>query len=251
MRYYTLRSSGYQFVFVASITGAVLLFVATVISYVYDSIPGAGAIGDIWRLLVPIPTSGIAATAFLMGATLWFPLNVLGERFPMLSNGAAVDRAILSKQDPLELLLRRALGSGRLISVTTKNNKVYVGKLHINYNPAYPRESITMLLSRSGYRKETTKNLVLDTDYDKTHQEVREKLADEVKGELRKALEPEPSADDDRLISVARANMTRRGLNTDPYEIVLPITEVQSVNIFDLAIYDEFFANHSDEDPRQ
>src|SRR5258708_10475242 len=113
-KYYTHRADTYRLIFTASIAGAVFLFFACIIirllTYLLPSL--CQPIDNLWHQVFPYANSGRATLAFVMGAFLWWPAN------KMCSDMAAVRRAILAKRDPLELLLRRALGECKLISVT-------------------------------------------------------------------------------------------------------------------------------------
>ena len=69
------------------------------------------------------------------------------------------------KGDPLEVLLRRAFGQSREVSVTLHSGKAYVGRIADLFNPAYDVQYIELFLTHSGYRTEADKRLVLVNDY--------------------------------------------------------------------------------------
>lgn len=163
-RYATLRSDGYRLVFYSSMAGAIFLFLGSVVTVLLLSSYWGQVVHRYWRAIVPLDHSEEAATAFLLGSLLWIPSNWLGQWISFLNDKTAVDRAINAKQDPLELLLRRALGSGQLVSVTVKNGKVYIGTVQRNFNPAYPMESISLFLRFSGYRRKETLQLEITLD---------------------------------------------------------------------------------------
>lgn len=189
-----------------------------------------------------------AALAFLFGLALWWPLNLLSRWswFRFLGQDAAIRREIERKQNPLEVLLAEAMDSRSLVSVTVKNGKVYIGRVRTTFNPAFGMQSISLILSRSGHRDKDTQQMMLDIDYDKTHSAVRQHLIDRFREEVVKAARRNPDAGRDEWIDAAR-----RAASEEPearnYEIVLPVSEIQSINMFDMDIYDQFFA--PDKDP--
>jgi len=228
-KYYTQRADTYRLIFTASVTGAVFLFLACVIvsllSYLVPSV--CQPIDRLWHDVFPYANSGRATLAFAMGAFLWWPAN------KGCSDTAAISRAILSKRDPLELLLRRALGEGKLVSVTLKSGKVYVGTVQSNFNPAYPMEHVSMLPAFSGYRDETTKKMELTLSYVEALKPVREKLL-ELNKDILQILGQDISK---KNIRKSQKMLEARKSILQEYEVVLPVDELQSVNIFDVDLY--------------
>lgn len=255
-KYSALRSAGYKLLFMAAIAGVVFLFIATLlITSVYNSSYGEWAAIQ-WHKFVPFTHSGKAALSFLTAAFLWWPLNLLGEALSRLwealsqpgwlrwlrwlSDDAAVDRAIDRKRDPLELLLRESLGSWRTIAVTLKTGKVYIGNLTTNLNPAFAVESIHLLLRRSGHRDPDTQVLTIDVDYDKTLGTSRNAVIEEFRRRLIEVASEYPDISDVDLARLARARITTVS-DIQNFEIVILISEVVSVNYFELQLYDEQF----------
>ncbi len=246
-RYRSLRSDGYRLVFSSAIWGVVFLFTGTVISSLALEIPAGQWISDFWHRFVPPEHSGKAAVALLFGALLWIPLNWLGEKawfgwLRYLSDSAAIDREVGKKRNPLEVILRQALKSESLVSVTVKNGKVYIGKVaSTTFNPAFGMQALNLVLSRSGHRHKDTQQMILDTNYDETHSAIREELGNKLVEQMAKAREENPSASPAELWRIASREVSGQAeiLN---YEIVIPISEVQSVNVFDMDTYNKFFA---------
>jgi hypothetical protein len=228
-KYYTQRADTYRLIFTASVTGAVFLFLACVIvsllTYLVPSV--CQPINRLWHDVFPYANSGRATLAFAMGAFLWWPAN------KKCSDTAAVSRAILSKRDPLELLLRRALGEVKLVSVTLKSGKVYVGTIQSNFNPAYPMEHVSMLPAFSGYRDKITKKMELTLSYFEALKPAREKLL-EIDREILQMLDQEISKENMRK---SQKKLEERKNILQDYEVVLPIDELQSVNIFHVNLY--------------
>jgi len=220
-RYYALRSDGYVLLFYAASCGAVFLLIATVLSFILS--PALTKIVDWWHLVIPIEHSGKAAMAFLLASTLWIPLN-WGQR-----DEVHIDRVIQRKQDSLELLLRVAMGERKLVLITVKNGKIYVGYIISNLNPAYPMESLGMLPMMSGYRRTTEKTACFTTlytmAYDKIEEEIRTKIkhSEVAQEDVEELIQ---DAIDEELCD---------------FKIVIPITEIQSASIFKLDIYEKYF----------
>ena len=182
-----------------------------------------------------------------MGAFLWWPLNLLGERWPYLGKEESIRRVIENKQDPLEILLSDALESDRLISVSVKNGKVYIGRLVSSLDPAYGVQSLTLSRSYSGHRDRETSAFHLDTNYEQVLEDAIENLVTEAERRIR---EETPDLSEDELeerIEDEFEGWERRDEEDEAIrsivdrlralEIVIPVAEMQSVNLFDESIY--------------
>jgi len=222
-RYYALRSDGYVLLFYAASCGALFLLAAAFVSYLVASIQTVGTFVAWWHRVVPIEHSGKAALAFVMSASLWYPLN-WGQK-----DESQIDRVIQRKQDPLELLLRTAMGEHKLVLLSVKNGKLYVGYIISNLNPAFPMESLGMLPMMSGYRRSTKKTACFTTFYTSAY--------DKIEQEIRDRLQKREIAEDEFDYSVLEA------LNDelDDFQVVIPISEIQSAAIFKLETYDKYF----------
>ena len=170
-------------------------------------------------------------------------MNLLGEIWPYLSKEECLRRVIEDKQDPLEILLRDALESDRLISVSVKSGKVYIGRLVSSFDPVYGVQSLTLSRSYSGHRDRETLAFHLDIDYE----QVLEETITETKRRIR---EESPSLSEEEIeerIEEEIEEWDRQGEENEEIqsiidrllalEIVIPISEIQSVNPFDESIY--------------
>lgn len=200
------RYSGERLLLHAAISGILFLvaaFLATrAMLWIY---PG---LGTWWRRTVPFPYSGTALLAFAIGAVLWLPLNWL-SRGP----AAADDRVIDQTGDYLERLLVRAIRRTKPVSATLKSGKTYIGFVVGNADPAFDRRFISLLPLHSGFQN-TEHELVINTDYTRVYERISDGRT------------PEPELDE---------------LMKD-FIIVLPVGEIQSVNIFDREAYRLFHA---------
>ena len=249
-KYYVLRSDGYRLIFWASIAGSFLLFLATVGILTIFSYPFSKVLAECWHILVPLKHSGKAALAFLMGALLWWPLNLLGKRWPYLGKKECIRRVIENKQDPLEILLSETLRSGQLVAVSVKNGKVYIGQLISSFNPAYGAQSLTLLRSYSGHRDRDTLAFHLDIDYKKFLEETEETIERLVAETGRRIREENPYLSEDKIEERIEDEIEGGGRRIEDneeirsvvdrlraLEIFIPVSEIQSVNIFDESIY--------------
>lgn len=98
----------------------------------------------------------------------------------------------------------------RQVSVTLRNRKVYVGFVVRTFDPAYDRKYVIILPTMSGYRAEPTHTMTFDTDYTRVYQAL---LAE----------------DESRLV---------RGV--EDFQVVIPVAEVVSANLFDWEAYLRF-----------
>jgi len=223
---------------------------ASATSFFLQKTPYGASLYRLWHQLVPLKDSGKAAIAFLLGVVSWFPLNFAGKWFAALGKVAAIDRAIGRKGDPLEMLLRKALGSGKEIALSLANGKVYVGKLRINYNPAFPMESISLFLSRSGHRDNDTKHLIIDLDYEETHKSIKKKVTGELKTEIEKILKANIKLSPSEVDEKVRLRLAEIP-DLEDFQIVIPINEVQSAGFFDKKIYDDHFKQRRQTNPKK
>ena len=203
-RYYALRADGQRLLLNSACAGAVFLFAATLLVGYCESSHWGRAINLAWHRTVPFEYSGRAVLAFLLGAAGWWPLNRIWVR------DAEIQRVILEKGDALEGLLRRAVGENRLVALTVKSGKVYIGWITGLFNPAFPLEHIKLVPAFSGYRREPDKHLIFTNFYLPIYEKLR----------AEQQTQPLPNAE---------------------FELVLPRTEIQSANLFDLKIYEQHF----------
>jgi hypothetical protein len=201
-RFSSRRYSGERLLIHAALAGVFLL----ILSYTLVSLTSAKwpNLASTWHGWVPFAHSGSSLGALLLGATLWWPLNLV------FTKETELRRTIADWNDYLEELLTDALEDTRQVSVTLNNGKVYVGFVVRTFDPAYDRKYIVILPTMSGYRAATTHRLIFDTDYTRVYQSLM--------GE-----------DESRIV---------RGV--DDFQIVVPVSQVISANLFDWEAYQRF-----------
>lgn len=139
----------------------------------------------------------------LRGRDMAFFSNVYG-----FSKRAAVKRAIHALNSDLDILLLRAMETNMPISVTLGHGKVYVGYVTGSIEPGEKREMLRILPLVSGYRDGDAMKLKFTTWYVSVYQQFNDQKLSHLRPEL--------------------------------FEIVLPLSEVKSVNLFDIHAYNAF-----------
>jgi hypothetical protein len=245
-KYYSLRVDSYRLVFTSALAGAGFLLLASFLT-AFISWP---LCDEFWHRVVPPGDSGKSTLAMIFGLTLWWPFNRLGNKVSEgswlhhLSDKAAVDRAITHKRDPMEMLLRKLMGQKKLVLITMKNNKIYIGNVTSNFNPAFPMESVKIFPQYSGYREKDTKQLNIGIEYDKAYKEIQEAMVNKITEEIVSASTLPPNLSDDALESIGRKVGKETGIKD--FEVVLLIDEIQSVSTFDWEVYQKHFKAKED-----
>lgn len=206
-RFDAKRYRGERLLFHSAIAGLVFLLIAFAFTnQIAARWPGAQAW---WKGHIPFGYSGTSLLAFMLAALTWIPLNGLFDREKQAK------KAVEDWGDFLEMLLNRAMNETKQVSITMKSSKVYVGFVTSSFDPSYERKYMMLMPTLSGYRSDETKEMVIVNDYAKVYQ----RLIDE---------------DAATLFKVA-----------DEFQLVLPIAEIASANLFDPAVYDLFYTASS------
>lgn len=201
-RFSTRRYSGERLILHAAAAGVLLLAASFLAAQILTALaPGLYAA---WRAAVPFAYTGTSFGAFLIGAVLWLPLNRWW--FPLERE---TRRAIHAWHD-LEMLLERALRETRQVSVSVKSCKVYVGFVISNFDPAFDRRFVRILPMSSGYRDPETLEVALTTDYARVYQHMMQQ-------------------NNAFLVS-----------GVEDFEIVIPVAEISSANLFNPAAFATF-----------
>ncbi|NJL58149.1 hypothetical protein HC928_25820 [bacterium] len=206
----------------SAIAGAILLaFSLIIVKFAIYSF--AKELEEEWVSIIPFPYSDISTFAFVLGCLTWFPLNYFFNR------DKEVRRVIQESNDFLEILLEKALSETKLISVTLKSGKVYIGFVTSNFDPSYDRKFLKLLPLKSGYREPVEKTLIITTDYSCVYVALAEK-------------EREP-AEKTLIITTDYSPVYETLAEKERYsdfEIIISVPEVQTVNIFDPDAYTLF-----------
>jgi hypothetical protein len=160
-------------------------------------------------------------------------------------------------------VLKKAQDNGNTVAVTMSNGKIYVGYVLHFINPALPPQFIQILPTKSGYRDERDKTYhfvnfytealdQLDRDFES---ELKEYLAvkgemDDMVAQLGEKLEGSNKNKYEALKAKAKeleTELDETALEADAFGIVLPVSEIMSVNIFSEYIYQKYFAPPKEE----
>jgi hypothetical protein len=258
-RYHALRAEKERLLILAALAGLASLilafFIATALGALIPCRPTLPCIPSWWSKNIPFDYSGTALLAFALGATSWYPLNF------KFSRNAAIDRVIEEDKVPFELLLKKAQDKAKTVSVTMKNGKVYVGFVIHAFHPAQPTRFIQILPTKSGYRNDTTMWLEFTTFYsevlDKVGRDYDSKLEqlDEMTAKLEKArleqVRNKTQSTSEKIghlagvIIAIHEELDLLGAVADDLSIVLPVSEIVSINIYSAYIHAEYFPPRS------
>ncbi|MDQ2919992.1 MAG: hypothetical protein M3R52_00030 [Acidobacteriota bacterium] len=164
---------------------------------------------------------------------------------------------------PFELLLKKAQDQTKTVSVTMSNGKVYVGWVTHLFNPALPTNFIQILPVKSGYRDEETKWVVFTTFYSEALDNLKRGV-DATYSEYVKAVEEleRLTSENEEKKTTENENKIRKTKDyieqleldyyemettADDFDIVLPVSEIMSINIFSEYVHSEHFAPPKDE----
>lgn len=200
-----------------------------------------------WKANVPFQYLGTALVAFSLAATIWIPWNLICKR------EVAIDKVIEKDRVPFEILLKKAQDEAKTVAVTMANGKIYIGFVTHLFNPALPTRFIQILPTKSGYRDEKTRTFEFTTPYlealdsiDKDFEEkARQLFAKETE---RDAAEDASTPNKERIkameeeIEKLDAELEEIAAVADDFGIVLPVSEIVSINIFSEYIHSKYFA---------
>ena len=246
LRYWSQRAGGYKLVFAASVAGGLFLLLA------HFLVVGLGATFPLrqilawWYSVVTIDDSAQAVLGFLLGAALWWPLNLLRFFVPALRVENLVRRLILQAGDPLEVLLIQHLETQALLSVTLRSGKVYVGRVVSSINPARRVESVRLRLVRSGYRDEKTHSLTLNINYEATHAGVQTRIEEIYVQLIEEVTLGLPGFTEEEIVAEVYRRAARHpemSALAHDFEVVLVAQEIVSVSSFNPELFEAYFGS--------
>lgn len=211
-RFRVVRLEGYHLYFRCALSGSIFFLLAmalfwVMVAYLPESILSVGH--DVKRSFDRVfSTSGSA----VFGATVISLLSILIAYVLLHIVNRIVPKeyaAFLAIQyDDLELLIYRAVTQLKAVSITVENGKVYVGWILFGFEANDERKFIRMLPIMSGYRDEVTKKVSFTTFY-------------------------EP---------IIEAITQSTDLEDSDFEVILPVSDLKSANLFDAETYLKFQA---------
>ena len=203
-KFSTNRHSGHRLIFHAAAAGLLFLLIAfAIVLFISSRWPD---FTKLWEGVVPFPYLGTSLIACILGLALPWPLNF----FSIFRKEVANQRAIERSNDHLEILVSRACREVKAVSITLKSRKVYIGLITRTHDPLYDRKYIQLLPIKSGYRAAETLALHLTVDYAAAYAQIIQEDLSVMAGGIQ------------------------------DFEIVVPVSEIQSVNLFDPTTYTTF-----------
>lgn len=209
-RYSALRDSGYHVLFRAVIAGIMLALMAHFL-VIFVLNPCFPKLSEFWSVFIPIsyPGTAMLTTTMLTTAMLTFLLAFV---LPCIGNQLydkekAARRAALDNGDLIELLIAESIEDQRLIELSLRSGKSYIGFALESGITRQGETDIALIPIASGYRNKDTQELEITTNY-----------AAAVKESLEKML----------------------NLELNDFRIVLPMTEIISARVFHLEAYRRF-----------
>lgn len=156
-----------------------------------------------WKSNIPFGFLGTALLAFLLLVASGIVPN------QWMDEEEQIKKIIREDNDGIELILLRALEDAKLVSITLKSRKVYIGFISQNFfNPWAGVKSIKVIPVYSGYRDDKDFHIEFTTSYDPV---------------IRYTVE---SAEID--------------LDINDFQMGIPISEIVTVNIFDPKVHEKF-----------
>ena len=198
-RYLAVRSSGYHIFFQSGVVGIVLFAVS------YLGILGLEELAPRTESAWASPSPDTFTDAVIVSVLLGLLLPHLFNLFYDERRGAL--RAARSSGNSIELSIAESLDPPKLIEITLKSGKSYVGFPTGSPLATVGEADVSLIPTASGYRDKDTQELLLTTNYEQV---------------IRSSLSEAPQA--------AQAE----------YQIVIAISEVVSVRRFDPEVYSLF-----------
>ena len=202
-RFSLMRLSGYQVVFVSALVGTSFLIVARVLVLLLDG--RCVALESTWSKFAPFNYSGT------VGVSTALALSVAALWNWMTDKEAAARRSAARSGNQILWLLRDSLAKNRMVEVTLRSSKCYVGYTQdtgITTHRADP--DITLIPMASGFRDQETRELALTTFYGERVEEF--------------------------LNSQGEESLWR----FEDFQVAFPFSEIVSARFFDPAVFAKF-----------
>lgn len=204
---FLLRQEGYHLLIYSSLSGLALLIIALFLST--WRIEQIDSFRIWWQTHVPFDYSGVALTALLLGMISPLALNVIFYfAFP---KGFFKKAAMIRYRDRMEIIFDKSVSEVKEVAITLKNNKVYIGLITMYPEPHIRGQRFVSILPYfSGYRDQTTKQLIITTNYLLVY---------------------------DQLETLAKKDPE---LDVADFDIVIPVSEIMSISIYNQTVSDIF-----------
>lgn len=156
-RFEIYRLSGYHLLFRSALAGILLASSAHLITLIIDAL--VPPIRIFWYAYIPVDYLDTAILSILLAAAIPPVIN----RFH--SEEKAAKRTAEKYGDLIELVIARAFEQRKLIELSLKNRKSYIGMVLWRSITKRGQSDVTLVPVVSGYRSEDTLELHITTDY--------------------------------------------------------------------------------------
>ena len=151
------RGTGYHVLFQSSLAGGAIFTIShIVILIIHHHIP---QFKECWQSFIPYPFSDTVALGVLVSCTLPYIFN-------RIWNAEKSDRkAAKDSGNLIELMLRESIERKKLVEITLKNRKSYIGSVTDSGAINDGETDISLIPVASGYRDQDTQELHITTNY--------------------------------------------------------------------------------------
>jgi len=158
-RWASPKLSGQKLLIWSALCGVVLIAVSRALVLLINHVEPM--IGFLWqKYFFTGEFTGTAAIAFILGCTIWIPINLF------MDENHSAKWSIEKYGNELDRLISKSLGEKKQLLLTLNDSKVYVGFVLFQSEKAALEDTYFKLLPTiSGYRDEVTKNIIFNTDY--------------------------------------------------------------------------------------
>ena len=201
----------------AGIASVVVAFALKIlVAPLFPCHPGGICLPEFWAEHVRIEHSGVSFSAFLIASLSGFVLNQLPW---WRQKEKQSERALAMRGAPLEQFLDRTMREEKLVMITLKGGKVYVGQITSSFVPELPERTIVIWPIWSGYRGSSNQMVCFTTNYEDVYAEIDRDYEQEVRSQLLR-----------------------------DFKLVIPVSEISTARIFSTDIYRKYFANQTAKD---
>jgi hypothetical protein len=281
-KFYSKRADKERLLLQASLAGLASLVLAYLVSSVQPFIPCVNWLPCLptwWDSHIPFPYSGTSFLAFVFGATLWWPLNLIWDAEKESA------RIVREEGGPFEQLINDAMEHTRPIMLTMNGGKVYVGFVASAFTPGRENKTIEIVPIKSGYRERDQQRVVFTTDYSDVYNSIVEDYDSlvqqhseccEIIERSKKSFEVDESRlanvegaeeNSDEVEALKRGLIFHRNLQSDSeqraetqqeelteletalndFGLVIPISEIATITLYSAMIHEKYFP-HKDPD---
>jgi len=214
-KYKIQRLDSYKLIFETAYYGFLLLGCSWIIVYLLKSLERRYTlIEDLissWKSFVPFDYSGVLILTVIIASILGKLLNLR-----IRSNPWQLSEIMKAQGDIFENTLADAMLRNKLVSVTLRNHRVYIGFVTKAIETDKENKYIRILPLYSGYRVKDDLKMKIDKNYSHVYNKIND-------GSL-----PD--------------------LDIDDFNIVIPVSEILTLNLFNIDAYNEFQKLEKDQD---